>query len=106
MSGRAGMGWLMCWRLFPAISFSSGCPKRGYADLPAAKVGDFITGCALFGVIVGGRLGYVFFYKPEMLARAVVDPAGLGRRNVEPRRDDRACCSSRFTTRVGTKFRG
>jgi phosphatidylglycerol:prolipoprotein diacylglycerol transferase len=41
--------------------------KRGYADLPAAKVGDFITGCALFGVIAGGRLGYVLFYKPEML---------------------------------------
>jgi phosphatidylglycerol:prolipoprotein diacylglycerol transferase len=41
--------------------------KRGYADLPVAKVGDFITGAALFGVIVGGRLGYVFFYKPEML---------------------------------------
>ena len=40
--------------------------KRGYADLPVAKVGDFITGAALFGVIVGGRLGYVFFYKPEM----------------------------------------
>jgi len=41
--------------------------KYGYADLPVAQVGDFITGCALFGVIVGGRLGYVFFYKPEML---------------------------------------
>jgi phosphatidylglycerol---prolipoprotein diacylglyceryl transferase len=41
--------------------------KRGYADLPMAKVGDFITGAALFGVIVGGRLGYVLFYKPEML---------------------------------------
>jgi phosphatidylglycerol---prolipoprotein diacylglyceryl transferase len=41
--------------------------KRGYADLPVAKVGDFITGAALFGVIVGGRLGYVLFYKPEML---------------------------------------
>jgi len=41
--------------------------KRGYADLSVAKVGDFITGAALFGVIVGGRLGYVFFYKPEML---------------------------------------
>ena len=41
--------------------------KRRYADLPPQKVGDFITGCALFGVIVGGRLGYVFFYKPEML---------------------------------------
>ena len=35
--------------------------KRGYADLPVVKVGDFITGAALFGVIVGGRLGYVFF---------------------------------------------
>jgi len=41
--------------------------KRGYADLTTAKVGDFITGAALLGVIVGGRLGYVFFYKPEML---------------------------------------
>src|SRR5262249_1467690 len=41
--------------------------KRGFADLPSQRVGDFITGCALFGVIVGGRLGYVFFYKPEML---------------------------------------
>src|SRR5262249_23130756 len=41
--------------------------KHGYADLPPQRVGDFITGCALFGVIVGGRLGYVFFYKPEML---------------------------------------
>jgi len=33
--------------------------QRGYADLSVAKVGDFITGAALFGVIVGGRLGYV-----------------------------------------------
>lgn len=41
--------------------------RLGYADLPLAKVADFITGCALFGVIIGGRLGYVFFYKPEML---------------------------------------
>lgn len=41
--------------------------RMGYADLPVTKVADFITGCALFGVIIGGRLGYVFFYKPEML---------------------------------------
>lgn len=41
--------------------------KQGYADLAPEQVGDFITGCALLGVIVGGRLGYVFFYKPEML---------------------------------------
>jgi len=38
-----------------------------YADLPVSKVADFITGAALFGVIVGGRFGYVLFYKPEML---------------------------------------
>src|SRR6266481_10029773 len=41
--------------------------KRGYCDLSVEQVSDFITGCALFGVIVGGRLGYVLFYKPEML---------------------------------------
>src|SRR4029077_7318702 len=36
--------------------------KRGYADLPLSKVGDFITGVALFGVIVGGRVGWIIFY--------------------------------------------
>ena len=41
--------------------------KRGYADIPQAQVGDFITWAALFGVMLGGRLGYVFFYKPQML---------------------------------------
>ncbi len=45
--------------------------KRGYADLSASRVGDFVTGCALFGVIIGGRLGYVFFYKPEMLREPI-----------------------------------
>lgn len=41
--------------------------KRGYVDLRPQQVGDFITWAALFGVLVGGRLGYVLFYKPEML---------------------------------------
>ena len=41
--------------------------KKGYADLNVAQVGDFITWAALFGVMVGGRLGYVLFYKPHML---------------------------------------
>jgi phosphatidylglycerol---prolipoprotein diacylglyceryl transferase len=41
--------------------------KHGYADLSVTKVGDFITGAALFGVIIGGRVGYVFLYNPEML---------------------------------------
>jgi phosphatidylglycerol---prolipoprotein diacylglyceryl transferase len=41
--------------------------KRGYLDLSQPAVGDFVTWVALFGVMVGGRLGYVLFYKPEML---------------------------------------
>jgi phosphatidylglycerol:prolipoprotein diacylglycerol transferase len=41
--------------------------SRGYLDLPQSALGDFVTWVAFFGVMIGGRLGYVFFYKPEML---------------------------------------
>ena len=41
--------------------------QRGYTQLPFAQVGDFITWGALFGVMLGGRLGYVLFYQPAML---------------------------------------
>jgi phosphatidylglycerol:prolipoprotein diacylglycerol transferase len=41
--------------------------KRGYLDLSQSAVGDFVTWVALFGVMVGGRLGYILFYKSEML---------------------------------------
>ena len=41
--------------------------KRGYADIAQAQVSDFISWAALFGVMAGGRLGYVLFYRPEML---------------------------------------
>jgi phosphatidylglycerol---prolipoprotein diacylglyceryl transferase len=41
--------------------------KRGYLQLPVARVADFVTWAALFGVMIGGRLGYVLFYRPEML---------------------------------------
>ncbi|PYK43402.1 MAG: prolipoprotein diacylglyceryl transferase, partial [Verrucomicrobia bacterium] len=36
-------------------------------DLAPEHVSDFITWTALFGVLLGGRIGYVLFYKPEML---------------------------------------
>ena len=36
--------------------------EQGYSDLAPAQVGDFITGVALFGVILGGRLGYMLLY--------------------------------------------
>jgi len=36
--------------------------RNGYSDLPEAKVGEFIGGTALWGVLLGGRLGYALFY--------------------------------------------
>ena len=36
--------------------------QRGFSEIKANDVGDFITGTALFGVILGGRLGYMLFY--------------------------------------------
>ena len=41
--------------------------RRGYLDLPVSALGDFVTWVAFFGVMIGGRIGYVLFYKPEML---------------------------------------
>jgi len=44
--------------------------QRRYCALPPDRVGDFILAAAL-GVVVGGRLGYAFFYRPGQL---LVDP--------------------------------
>ena len=49
--------------------------RRGYTQLLVEQVGDFITWAALFGVMLGGRLGYVLFYRPEML----LDPLSVVR---------------------------
>jgi phosphatidylglycerol:prolipoprotein diacylglycerol transferase len=35
---------------------------RGYTDLKPEKVADFITWAGLFGVLLGGRLGWILFY--------------------------------------------
>jgi len=35
---------------------------RGYTDLNPEKVADFITWTGLFGVLLGGRLGWIIFY--------------------------------------------
>jgi phosphatidylglycerol:prolipoprotein diacylglycerol transferase len=39
---------------------------RGKAQIPVRLVSDFITYGAI-GILVGGRLGYVFFYSPDLL---------------------------------------
>jgi phosphatidylglycerol:prolipoprotein diacylglycerol transferase len=37
--------------------------RRGLWVLPPEKTGDFIAAAALFGVFLGGRLGYIIFYQ-------------------------------------------
>ncbi|MEP6668895.1 MAG: prolipoprotein diacylglyceryl transferase [Chthoniobacter sp.] len=44
-------GWLYRW-----------LAEHKYTDLPAAQVSDFITWAAVFGVMIGGRLGWILFY--------------------------------------------
>ena len=36
--------------------------ERQYTDLPPARAGDFITWAAVFGVMLGGRVGWILFY--------------------------------------------
>ena len=49
--------------------------RRGYTQLRVDQVADFITWGALFGVMLGGRIGYVLFYRPDML----LDPLSIVR---------------------------
>jgi phosphatidylglycerol:prolipoprotein diacylglycerol transferase len=37
--------------------------RKGYTTLQPAQVGDFIVLAAIFGVLLGGRLGYMLFYQ-------------------------------------------
>jgi phosphatidylglycerol:prolipoprotein diacylglycerol transferase len=48
--------------------------RRGLWVLPPQKTADFIAAAALFGVFLGGRLGYLFFYQlPENGWRSLLD---------------------------------
>lgn len=50
------LGFYCCFLVMRALA------RRGYGELKPDQVGDFITLVALFGVVLGGRLGYVLFY--------------------------------------------
>jgi phosphatidylglycerol---prolipoprotein diacylglyceryl transferase len=50
--------------------------RKGYGPLRENQVADFVFYAALFGVLVGGRFGYVLFYRPSMLTE---DPLGIFR---------------------------
>lgn len=41
--------------------------RRGYAQLPEERVGDFITWWVVLGTLIGGRLGYMVFYQWDVL---------------------------------------
>ncbi|MFZ4763426.1 MAG: prolipoprotein diacylglyceryl transferase [Roseimicrobium sp.] len=43
--------------------------KQGYGSMKAEQVGDFITYAALFGVVLGGRLGYMVLYNFDNFIR-------------------------------------
>jgi len=44
--------------------------KRGLSELKQAQVADFITLVALFGVLLGGRLGYMLLYNFDRFIQA------------------------------------
>ncbi|MBV9391535.1 MAG: prolipoprotein diacylglyceryl transferase, partial [Verrucomicrobia bacterium] len=50
--------------------------RNGYGPLREKQVADFIFYTALFGVLIGGRLGYVIFYRPSLLTE---DPLSIFR---------------------------
>jgi phosphatidylglycerol:prolipoprotein diacylglycerol transferase len=65
IAGFIGAFYLMKW-----------LARNGYGSLAESQVGDFVFYAALFGVLIGGRLGYVLFYRPSMLTE---DPLGIFR---------------------------
>jgi phosphatidylglycerol:prolipoprotein diacylglycerol transferase len=41
--------------------------RDGIMRMPMDQLGDFVLFGCIFGVLIGGRLGYVFFYQPHLL---------------------------------------
>jgi phosphatidylglycerol:prolipoprotein diacylglycerol transferase len=54
------MGFLVAYWLLLKLQ------RDGMLRLPRAKVPDLVLNCCIFGVLVGGRLGYCIFYKPSL----------------------------------------
>jgi len=54
------IGFLIAYRLIRRVS------RVGISSLQPQHIGDFVVTLAV-GIVLGGRLGYVLFYKPQML---------------------------------------
>lgn len=62
-----GLGYLLGFVV--AILLLRWLSRRGCYVIPQEKVSDFIVYGAIFGVMLGGRLGYFLFYQPQELLR-------------------------------------
>lgn len=69
------LGFIAAWFLLKVLS------RRGLWPVAEAKVADFVCYAAIFGVMLGGRLGYVFFYMlpshPDGFAHLIKEPLVL-----------------------------
>ncbi|CAN5673648.1 prolipoprotein diacylglyceryl transferase [soil metagenome] len=50
------LGFYCCYLMLVHLA------RKGYSELKAEQAGDFITYLALFGVVLGGRVGYMLLY--------------------------------------------
>ena len=50
------LGFYLCYLVMHSLA------KRGLSEIKPESVADLITGTALFGVVLGGRLGYMLLY--------------------------------------------
>jgi phosphatidylglycerol:prolipoprotein diacylglycerol transferase len=64
------LGFYFCYLVMVHLA------KKGLGSLKPDQVGDFITYAALFGVVLGGRLGYMLLYNFDGFLR---DPISLFR---------------------------
>lgn len=65
-------GLLLAWRYIAALLTNAKLWRGRPAPMAAEAADDFLFWATL-GVILGGRLGYVLFYKPDMLWKAPGD---------------------------------
>lgn len=66
-----GAGFLIGWAILRS------CAKRGLILLSPQRVTDAMLYC-IVGVVLGGRLGYVAFYRPDLLASFGPEPPWWG----------------------------
>ncbi len=62
-----GLAYVVAFLL--GIWVVKGLSRKGYCDIPEQQVSDFVLAGAIFGVLLGGRLGYMLFYDLDQFLR-------------------------------------